>query len=280
MLDRKFRHKVLFKDLDITRREFIEYCCADRCGWLGVDNYLRFDDTKSMVKLDQEELDYYKERYQFWKDFSNKFIEENKGLWDIDFEGYHTKKLQLACEISPVLNSFETKFNKQMEGLKNLRNERNNNEERNVNIMNITLKQALEQTGRAEFDISDTVFDSFCVAFVYDTGAKELLGEDDYNKVLGWMAENIEVKSFDDGTAECKVSDFIEKNYELFKNFCTEHNNDYYQMDRKDIDTNIEIALATVKSLIVGGYGDKAYGELANEIDKDKNEPSHEDEER
>lgn len=146
--------------------------------------------------------------------------------------------------------------------------------------MDITLKQALEQTGRAEFDISDTVFDSFCVAFVYDTGAKELFGEDDYNKVLGWMAENIEVKSFDDGTAECKVSDFIEKNYELFKKFCTEHNNDYYQMDRKDIDTNIEIALATVKSLIVGGYGDKAYGELANEIDKDKNEPSHEDEER
>lgn len=144
----------------------------------------------------------------------------------------------------------------------------------------LTLKQALEQTGRAEFDISDTVFDSFCVAFVYDTGAKELLGEDDYNKVLGWMAENIEVKSFDDGTAECKVSDFIEKNYELFKNFCNEHNNDYYQMDRKDIDTNIEIALATVKSLIVGGYGDKAYSELANEIDKDKNEPSHEDEER
>ena len=27
----------------------------------------------------------------------------------------------------------------------------------------LTLKQALEQTGRAEFDISDTVFDSFCV---------------------------------------------------------------------------------------------------------------------
>lgn len=144
----------------------------------------------------------------------------------------------------------------------------------------LTLKQALEQTDRIEFDISDTVFDSFCVGFVYDAGAKELLGEDDYNKVLGWMAENIEVKSIDDGTAECKVSDFIEKNYELFKNFCTEHNNEYYQMDRKDIDTNIEIALATVKSLIVGGYGDKAYSDLANEIEKNKNEPFHGDEER
>ena len=51
-------------------------------------------------------------------------------------------------------------------------------------------------------------------------------------------------------------------------------------MYRKDIDTNIEIALATIKSLVVGGYGDKAYSELANEIEKDKNEPSHEDEER
>ena len=128
-LDRKFKHKNLFRGSNLTVREFLELAAESHGFWLGVKkefksdnllddecevyNILMCEEGKDTIKLTNEEADYFNKRRRFWRmwqeDFSSKYF---SGIYDRAYiELQNTKKreipeyLQAICKISNSKNS-------------------------------------------------------------------------------------------------------------------------------------------------------------------------------
>lgn len=98
----------------------------------------------------------------------------------------------------------------------------------------ISLYEAyLQGTGR---DIADDVFD-FVNCFEFSelrTSANDNNLDDDYNNVMLWIADGVEVVDCDNDYIHCRISDFIEKNRGLFDKFLNEVYREEWQPQNMD----------------------------------------------
>ena len=101
-LDRKFRHKALYKGSALTMREFLEL--AAECGDFYISeetqfegdnllddnikkyNILKCDGTKYQVKLNDEEVNYFNNRRNFWKQWHSDFAQNKfNGIYNVTY---------------------------------------------------------------------------------------------------------------------------------------------------------------------------------------------------
>ena len=122
------------------------------------------------------------------------------------------------------------------------------------------------------FDVYDGTVDTFGI-YIEPADDDEKL--DDYGKFILLISALLEVKEEpeckEDYSVVCDVWGFVEKHYELLKSIFEKINSEYFQLNRKDKDRNIEIAMQSLSNLIAGEYCDEDYTKFVTMFEANKN---------
>ena len=133
----------------------------------------------------------------------------------------------------------------------------------------ITVLKYMRMNNKDCYDITDATFS------LYEVALDVFLDLDDGNNAYDifnyWLAEHLEIVHVNEtkygNILTCQMAELVDEYYSEFQIFCEESNADRYKMNREDRDDNIEIALLTIHSLLVGNYSDSDY-ELLNNLIK------------
>lgn len=123
MLDRKFKHRTFYKGANLSVRDFLELASEYRSFWMeskvefnsdylpddkqNTYYILRCENSRAVIKLSDEEAEYFTERRNFWNQWHTDFNNNYKGVFDDAFINLCNTKKREIPEYLQAITKFE-----------------------------------------------------------------------------------------------------------------------------------------------------------------------------